>query len=316
MAPTPTPKLLITCRIEEVPTIGGFLIDSLNTDLLDFTAFSPDFNAAYVTNAQGQLLIITGLLIPKTLTSELKVITLRMYDNMAALPQKIDFLEGYIKRTTGLTVAAKDFGISAIRKANNKGDVEGLIQALNYTLGLAHNATNKPLLQAKGYTVAQQTALTDIKQALSDDNTAQNAKVNARNNLVTANVGVINDFWKILTDISDAGKRIYRSSNKKDDYTISVLKRRIRQEQLKNKMIGSVTSAGVAVNGAKISMKPVLGGRRRSTKSKANSKYELKSLQATDWIVTVSATGKVTQNVAVTVVTGQTLTKNFDLVSV
>ncbi|MEP7171743.1 MAG: carboxypeptidase-like regulatory domain-containing protein, partial [Bacteroidota bacterium] len=125
-----------------------------------------------------------------------------------------------------------------------------------------------------------------------------------------------NAFWDTLTDISDAGKRIYRSSNKKDDYTIAVLKRRIRQEQLKNKMSGSVTSGGVAVNGAKISMKPVLGGRARSTKSKASSKYELKSLQATDWIVTVSAAGKITQNVAVTIVTGEALVRDFDLVNV
>ena len=54
----------------------------------------------------------------------------------------------------------------------------------------------------------------------------------------------------------------------------------------------------------------------RSTKSKASGKYELKSLTATDWIVTVSATGYVTQNVSVTIVTGQTLTKDFSLVAV
>ena len=152
MAPV---TLLIQCRIEEVPAIGGFLINSLQTDLADFTAFSPDFNAAYLLNAQTQLTTITSLLQPKTLTAELKVITLRMYDNMSAMEQKIDFLEGYIKRATGLTVAAKDFAISAIRKANNKEDVEALVSALNYTLALANNATNKPLLLAKGYRIAE-----------------------------------------------------------------------------------------------------------------------------------------------------------------
>jgi len=312
----PTPKLNITCRIEEVPAIGGFLINSLNTDLADFTLFSPLYDAAFVASAQADLAAVTALIQPKTLTGELKVITLRIYNNMAALPQKIDFLEGYIKRATGLTVAAKDFGISAIRKANNKGDVEALISALNFTLALVNNPTNKPLLAAKGYTPAQNNALTTISTQLAADNVAQNAKVNERNNLVTANYGVINDFWKLLTDISDAGKRIYKSSNKKDDYTIAALKRRIRQEQLKNKMTGTVTSAGSAVNGAKVAMKPVLGGRARSNKSKASGKYELKSLEATDWIVTVSATGMVTQNVAVTIKTGETLVMDFDLVAV
>jgi hypothetical protein len=313
----PTPKLNITCRIEEVPAIGGFLINSLSTELADFTAFSPNFNALYVTNAQTRLTAVTALIQPKTLTGELKVITLRIYNNMSALPQKIDFLEGYIKRVpSGLTVAAKDFGISAIRKANNKGDVEQLVSALNFTLALVNNATNKPLILAQGYTPAQNTALTTISTQLADDNVAQNAKVNARNNLVTSNYGVINDFWKTLTDISDAGKRIYRSSNKKDDYTINVLKRRIRQEELKNKMIGTVTSAGSPVNGAKVSMKPVITGRARSTKSKASGKYELKSLAAVDWIVTVSADGMVTQNVAVTIRSGEALTQDFVLVAV
>jgi len=313
----PTPKLNITCRIEEVPAIGGFLINSLSTDLADFTAFSPAYNALYVTNAQTALTAVTALIQPKTLTGELKVITLRMSTNMSLLPPKIDFLEGYIKRVpSGLTVAVKDFAISAIRKANNNGDVEALVSALNFTLALVNNPTNKPLILAQGYTPTQNTALTNISTELAADNIAQNAKENERNNLVTSNYGVINDFWKTLTDISDAGKRIYRNSNKKDDYTIAVLKRRIRQEELKNKMIGTVTSGGSPVNGAKISMKPVLAGRRRSTTSKASGKYELKSLAAVDWIVTVSADGMVTQNVAVTIVTGQALTRDFVLVAV
>jgi hypothetical protein len=316
MATTPTPKLNITCRIEELQAIGGFLKSSLAADLADFTSYSPDFDAAYVTNFGNQLTIITGLLQAKTLTAELKVITLRMYDNMSKLPQMLDFLEGYINRASGLTVAAKDFGISAVRKANNKGDVEKIVQALGYTLALANNATNLPLLAAKGYTPARNTALQLVKTQLNDDNVAQNTKVNDRNTLVTNNYGVINDFWKIITDVSDAGKRIYKKSNKKDDYTIAVLKRRIRQEQLKNKMVGTVTADGSAFANAKISMKPILGGRLRSTKSKASGKYELKSLQATDWIVTVSAPGKITQNVSVTIVTGQTLTKDFDLKAV
>jgi hypothetical protein len=313
----PPVKLNITCRIEEVPAIGGFLINSLSTDLADFTAFSPTFNSTYVTNAQGRLTAIVALLQPKTLTAELKVITLRMSTNMSELPQKVDFLEGYIKRVpSGLTVAAKDFGISAIRRANHKGDVEALVSALNFTLALVNNATNKPLILAQGYTPTQNTALTTISTQLADDNVAQNAKVNQRNNLVTSNYGVINDFWKLLTDISDAGKRIYKKSNKKDDYTIAVLKRRIRQEQLKNKMLGAITSAGQPVNGAKVSMKPVLGGRTRSTKSKASGKYELKSLAAVDWIVTVSADGMVTQNVAVTIRSGEALTQDFVLLPV
>jgi hypothetical protein len=310
----PQPKLIIRCRIEELPSLGGFLIASLQTDLADFTLFSPDFDATYLTNVGSQLLSITELIQPKTLTAELKVITLRIYTNMNALGQKLDFLEGYIKRASGLTVALKDFQISAIRKAKNNGDVEALGTALSYTLSLVNNPTNKPLILAKGYTAAQNTALVDIKDQLLADNILQNAKVNERNNLVTTNYSAINDFWKLLMDISDAGKRIYRSSNKKDDYTINVLIRRMRQELLRNKFIGDITSNGSPLNGASVELIPVLGGRRRTTKSKATGKFEIKSITAADYIANITAPAKITQSTPITIVAGQTLTQNFNLI--
>jgi hypothetical protein len=233
-------ELKITCRIEELSVIGRFLVDSMNAGLVDFTAFSPGFNAAYITNANAKLTAIEALINPKQLTAELKVITLRVYGYKDALKSKIDFLEGYIKRATGLTIGAKDFGIHEVRKANNKGDVEGLIGALAFLLTNVTN--NMAALVAKGYTPAQHTALTTLKTNLSNDNAAQNTKINDRNNRVIANYGLLNDFWLICTDISDAGKRIYKSSasNKVNDFTIAELKRRIRQEQKKNKFTGVI----------------------------------------------------------------------------
>jgi hypothetical protein len=314
----PTPRLLIPVRIEELPTIGGFLITSLGSDLLDFTSFSGDYNALYVTNAQTALGTVTLLVQPKAKIAELKVITLRLYNNMDSLQKPVDFLEGYIKRTTGLTVATSDFGISDIRKAANRRDVERLLSALRYTINLAHNATNKPLLQAKGYTLVQQTFFTNIIDAIDDDNQAQNAKVNEINNLTTANYGVINDFWKTYAnDISDAGKRIFKKTNKYDDYVIAALKRRVRQEQLRNVLKGTAKLNGsqgiVNAVDIKISMKPLPTGRKRTTKTKADSTFEIKSLVAGEWIVSISYPGYQTINEAVTIVTGETLVKDWVL---
>jgi hypothetical protein len=122
-------KLKIQCRIEELPVLGGFLVNSMQTSLADFTAYSPDYNNAYMTAANADLATIEGLVNPKQVTAELKIITSRIYANMAALRSKIDFLEGYINRATGLTIGKKDFGISVVRQKNNKGDVEGLVSA-------------------------------------------------------------------------------------------------------------------------------------------------------------------------------------------
>jgi len=305
-------KLKIQCRIEEVPTIGRFLIASITTDLADFTAFSPLYNAAYITNANVKLAEVEALINPKKLTAELKVITLRMLKNMEALRGKIDKLERYIDLASGLTIGKKDFGISPVRKENNRGDVEALVAELGDLLDKVSD--NMEALALVGYTGAKHAALKKTEADLAADNTAQNAKVNERNNKVTANYGLLNAFWKdVIMDISKSGRAIYKTSapNKVDDYTIAALKRRIRQEQLKQRLFGLITSDGSPLGGAKIAMKPLLGGRMRSTESKADGSYELKSLAVGEWIVTVSAAGKETINEAVTIVSGEAVERDF-----
>lgn len=306
-------ELKITCRIEEVPVLGGFLLTSMQVNLADFTGYSPDYNAAFMTAANADMALIEALINPKQLTAELKVITSRMYTNMTALRGKIDLLEGYIKRATGLTMDKKDFGISTVRAKNNNGDVEGLVAALTYLL--SNVSANMVALTAKGYTAAQHTSLTTLKDDLKADNIAQNAKMNDRNNKVIANYGAINAFWDKIVDISDAGKRIYKTAapNKVDDFTMSKLKARIRQEQNNTLFVGKVTSGGSPLNGAKIEMKPLAGGRKRVGRTKATGKFEITSMEAGDYQVTVSATGKTSVIEEVTIITGNPLSKDFVL---
>ena len=308
-------KLKIQCRIEEVPTIGRFLIGSMTTDLADFTALSPLYDAAYITNANAKLAEVEALINPKKLTAELKVITLRMLNNMGALRGKIDRLERYIDLASGLTVGKKDFGIGKVRKENNRGDVEALVAELGDLLDIVSD--NMDALTLVGYTDVQHAALKKTESGLAADNTAQNAKVNERNNKVIANYGLLNAFWEdIIMDISKSGRAIYKTSapNKVDDYTIAALKRRIRQEQLKQRLFGLITSGGSGFGGAKIGMKPLLGGRRRSTTSNAEGAYELKSLAEGEWVVTVSAAGMETINDGVTIVSGEAVERDFEMV--
>jgi hypothetical protein len=306
--------LNITCRIEEVPAIGGMIISSLESLLSDFTAYSPDYTPTYLTNIKGDLTTVEGLINPKQLTAELKIITNRIYSNQATLRLKIDLLEGYINRATALTIDKKDFGISALRTKNNNRDVEGTIAALSFLLTNVSN--NMAALTAKGYTTAQNTALTTIQSQLKSDNIAQNNKINDRNNKVISNYGKINAFWAKLTDICDAGKRIYKSSapNKVDDFTMAVLKRRVNQERTNTKFMGGITSGTTPLKGAKIEMLPLAGGRRRVATSKATGEYLVPSLIEGDYIVNVTASGKTPQTINITIAKGQTTSHDFNLV--
>ena len=74
--------LKIKCRIDELPVLGSFLLSSMQASLADFTGYSPDYNAAFMTTANADLAAIEALINPKQVTAELKVITTRMYNNM------------------------------------------------------------------------------------------------------------------------------------------------------------------------------------------------------------------------------------------
>ena len=301
------------CRIEELPVLGGFLLSSMQGSLADFTAFSPDYNAGFMTTANADLATVEALINPKQLTAELKIITARIYNNMTLLRGKIDLLEGYINRATGLTIGKKEFGISEVRTKNNNGDVEGLVNALTFLL--TNVANNLVAITAKGFTPAQNTALTTLKNDLKNDNIAQNNKINDRNNKVIANYGKLNAFWDKIADIGDAGKRIYKSTapNKVDDYTMATLKKRIRQERNNTRFEGNITSGGTPLNGARIELKPLAGGRRRVGRSKATGHFEITSMEAGDYNVIVSATGKTSVAEKITIVTGVPLNRNYSL---
>jgi hypothetical protein len=307
--------LKIKCRVEELPVLGGFVLSSMQGSLADFTAFSPDYNAGFVTTANADMAVIEGLINPKMLTKELKVITKRIYTNQGILRSKIDFLEGYINRANGLTMDKKDFGISEVRTKNNMGDIEGLGGALNFLLTNVNVATNLTAITAKGYTTAQNTALVNLRDGFRNDNLAQNTKINDRNNKMIANYGKLNAFWDKIMDVADAGKRIYKATapNRLDDFTMAKLKARIRQERNNTRFEGVVMSGGVALKGASIELKPLGGGRRRVTKSKLNGSFVITSMEAGDYSVMVSATGKTSVSDEILIVTNVPLQMDFVL---
>ena len=76
-------KIIITARIEEVPTIGQFTIDSYIRDAGAFGTYKPlKYTAGFLTALQAKAVLVNGIVNPVVLTSELKVITLRLANNV------------------------------------------------------------------------------------------------------------------------------------------------------------------------------------------------------------------------------------------
>jgi len=284
-------KISISARLEEIPTIGQFTIDAYIRDSAAFTAYkSSKYTAAFLTALQAKAVLVNNIINPVVLTGELKVITLRMTNNILSLRGTMNLLEGYVADAVGLTVAPRDFGISAVRKKVSSGDVEGLNGAL---ATLLTNITNNiDALTDQGYTVTAKDDLATLKLNVFNDNASQNVKENARAALVVANINVINDFLKDIKAIWADGKRLFKITDKVKlkDYTNAQLIKRIRNDELHTLIVGKVINKiGKGEADAKIVARPAIAGKRGKTvKSGTDFMYELKGLRPTTYLITVT----------------------------
>ena len=224
-------------RIEEMPVVGGFLLKSVELDFAEFQAFSPDFNPAYKTTFQTKLESVDSIVNPKKIQSELKKVTENMYASSESLRNQLQLLEGYIKRAENLTIAPKDFGISAIRKSITNKDQEALIENLKILIqNIEDNLTS---IQEKGFTTTAYDKLKATRDSIKSANQTQNEKMNQKQKLVEENIEVFNELWTIMSDILDTGKRIAKNNIqlRADNYTIAKLKKRVRNERPKTESI-------------------------------------------------------------------------------
>lgn len=289
-------NLIISARIEEVPILARMTQSNYVRDKGNFEAYKPakyvlpapppDFAAALM----AKIVNVEAIVFPKTITAQLKLVTLSIDENMNKLPDMMNRLEGYVVDAVGLTVGVKDFGIKQVRTMMRRDDQEGLDGALHYLL--KNIGDNMGALTAQGYTAADKTALENLKQALLDANVQQNNLEEQRAQLRLDNLDVINDLCKDLMGIWADGKRLFRLSNKTKakDYTLAQLKNRIRQEELKTELTGTVfnlTGTTPVTKRTKIIAKPLLGGRSKTVYTNKNSIYDLKGLKPETTLIKV-----------------------------
>ena len=310
-----TQTLVIRARIEEIPTLALFTLDSYTRDISDFQTYKPvKYTSGFLSDLNTQITTVNDIINPLQLTAELKLITANIFKGTHDIRPLINYLEGYLEDATGLTIAPKDFGISPVRKHINNDDQEGLSSALTFLLKNISN--NISQLTATGYTTTQQTQLSEIKIQLDKDNAAQNKKLTDRALLVTNNYTTINQLCTTLKGIWADGKRLYKINNKTklNDYTNSKLIARIRHEAIHTKVAGIVTDTNnQPLQNVKLKAKAITGGRSKTVKADTNGSYGFKGLKPVLLNITVTADGKSPFLVQVTPITNQTVTLNIQV---
>ena len=217
-------------KIEEMPVIGRFLLNSFDRDFADFQNYSPDFDDAYRNNFKNQVEAVENIVNPKKLMGELKKITDGLYANIESLRPVMNKLEGYVKRVDAndLTMMPGDFGIKQVRDKIANKDQEALLE--NLKVVIEHIDNNLAPLQAKGWDNAQDAQLREKRIQIKNANEAQNMKIDERQAMVQSNMDTLNALWVMMQDVMDAGRlRLYKFEDpeKAADYTLAKLKGRI-----------------------------------------------------------------------------------------
>lgn len=222
----------INCRYSELPVVARFTINTFKRDKADIIAYSNFYADPYEANFRAKITNISGVIFPENLFPNLKAVTRRLYNNVDSLRDMVFSFEGYFKRS-GIDMSAKDFGITELRKQIKRRDVEQLLISGKI---LSNNiTTNMTALTAAGLKPADLTKIGNTFISIRDDNDKQNEIMDQIELLVKDNKALVQDLWDSLTDLLDAGKRVYKFSNpvKAKDYTFSNILKRIRNEWTK-----------------------------------------------------------------------------------
>ena len=300
-----TNKLRCRVRGYELSTFGKFIIASYENDQKAFKDYSADYSAAHLLALKTDQIAIEALINPVQLMAELKMITNRLYSNQIEVTTQINFLEGYVKRATGLTIALADFGFQEVRAANQSGNMQKLVDKLGILTGNADN--NLAALTLKGYSAAKQTALVGLMNQLSTDNSDQNKKINERMLLVENNHGIMNTFWDNMVDVCDAGKRIFKpvSAEKQQEYVITSIITRLRNDMKKTLV------SGVVEPKARIEFVSTSGGRKRVVYADPKGAYALSGAVPGDYLAIKIVKDKPNVSKNVTIETNVPKVENF-----
>lgn len=224
-------ELKIRCRVEELPFLAKFVRDSYTRDQSEFVTYSPVFNSEFLTRYDFLLALIEGLVSPKSLTGERKMITVRLQLNYGTTRSIINKVEGYANLAkSSLTMSPADFGFNLLRKSLDAKNDEGIIKNLKT---LAQNiGSNVEALRKVGLSDSYRNEINDFLISFETDVLNQARKLRERRGLVHENRKQFNELWDLLILLIDTGKIIFKE--KKDalkikDYTYSELMKNVRK---------------------------------------------------------------------------------------
>lgn len=213
-----------TLNYEEYPAIGDALIASFNRDQSELVQHYKTMDGDFVTGFQNSIDAVRAAASVLAKTEELKSVTKQLYGLADEANQKLLFLLDYVK-DAGLESAS----ISGIRSKLTTKNIEGAVYDLREVLPYLEghqaelDAGNMPKDFLKYFP--------PILPQMEAWNAEQIAIISNRKSLVEANKLLFENAYSYISKVSNRGKKVFRNTVKKDDYTISKLLTRVRAEK-------------------------------------------------------------------------------------
>lgn len=213
-----------TLNYEEYPAIGDALITSFNRDQSELAEHYKMMNADFVTEFQNAIDAVRATASVLAKTEELKSVTKQLYGLADEANKKLLFLLDYVK-DAGLESAS----ISGIRSKLTTRNIEGAVYDLREVL--PYLESHKAELDAGNMPKEFLDYFPPILPQMEAWNAEQIAIVSNRKSLVEANKVLFENAYSYISKVSNNGKKVFKDTVKKDDYTISKLLTKVRAEK-------------------------------------------------------------------------------------
>lgn len=208
-------------RIEEYVPLGTFLMVSFDRDQREIEAKFPKLDAAYKGAFGSQIERVKQLEGTLELTEEQKTATRSLYAKGTEVNGELNFLSSYM-RDAGLSTTV----VSAVKKELHVDNIEAAVLGLRNLK--PYLVAHKIVLGENGMSSEFLSYLDDAIVVLEDLNRLQNSVMNARKELVSANMADYKALYAYISNVAAKGKLVYKGLVKEDEYVITKIIGRMR----------------------------------------------------------------------------------------
>ena len=208
-------------RSEEYAPLGDFLRVSFVRDQAAIEVRFKKLDATYLAAFDGQLEVVKKLEGTLKLTEDQKKATAELYAEADVVNKDLNFLSSYFK-DAGLPTGA----ISSLKKSLKSGNIEGALLEMKDLR--QYVIANQAALVDEGMDAGYELELKGHIDSMEALNTLQNSVLNARKQLVDANMADYKKLYEFISTIAEKGKLVFKGTVVEDEYNITKLVGRMR----------------------------------------------------------------------------------------